>query len=189
MRYYRYFKRLHMEATKGFQTDLSEKEVADLLGEMMSYNELTMLYEWARKMRFDKKKEADKRTYRLTKPRKKKKSGMSKEERQARNAKLLAGLNKRHSRLDMSTEDKLNAFVNNQDTTKKEVLELCLALMGIEETTLESTTTMVTMALGASDFNYYQWAMEQYLQIKSELIRHDLIKGFQDSDANFGMST
>ena len=55
MRYYRYFKRLHMEATKGFQTDLSEKEVADLLGEMMSYNELTMLYEWARKMRVDKK--------------------------------------------------------------------------------------------------------------------------------------
>lgn len=197
MAYYRYFKRIHMDVKDGFRTDLSEEEIADQLGKMMSYDELTSLYEWAKKQRFDKRKEVKKRPYRLTKSRKKQPK-VNPEQQQGKNAKLLEkmGISQIEdtpiattaveSKAPQTTEEKLVVFINNVDTTLDEQMELIKALLGINGTTKESTTAMFTIAVGDKKFNHYQWAMEQYLLRKSRAIRRDFLTGFTDESANFG---
>lgn len=197
MQYYRYFKRIHMDAKDGFRTDLSKEEIADQLGKMMSYDELTSLYEWAKKQRFDKRKEAEKRPYHLTKSRKKHPK-VNAEQQQGKNAKLLQKMGISQigdtpvaatavdSKTPQITEEKLTAFVDNTDTTIDEQMELIKALLGISNTTKESTTVMFTLAIGDKDFNHYQWAMEQYLLRKSQVIRKDFLIGFSDDSSDFG---
>lgn len=198
MQYYRYFKRIHMDAKDGFRTDLSEEEIADKLGKMMSYDELTSLYEWAKKQRFDKRKELDKRPYHLTKSRQKRQNEVNPEQQQGKNAKLIANMGVSEieetplaktaieAKTPQTTAEKLTAYLKNGDTTKSEAVELIKSLLGIVKPTKESTTAMLKITNEDKSFNRYQWAMEQYLRLKSKMIQRDFIKAFKDNTMNFG---
>lgn len=197
MQYYRYFKRIHMNARDGFRTDLSEEEIADRLGKMMSYDELTSLYEWAKKQRFDKRKEVEKRPYRLTKTRERQPKS-SAEQRQGRNAKLLQNMGvaeieetpvaktAEEVQIPHTTAEKLTAFLRDGDTTKSEAKELIESLLGLSKPTKESTAAMLQVATEDKSFNRYQWAMEQYLRSKSKGLQKEIIRGFKDDTADFG---
>ncbi len=199
LRYYRYFEKLHMDVKNGYKTDLSKKQIAQKLGDIMSLNEFASLYEWARQRRFDKRVTDPKRPYHSKKSQKKKVEQAEKElQAKAKNAKLIQSMgipqiveapNAGSANLykkPQTTAEILESFIKNSDTTSKESMELIKALLGIGKTTNESTGTMFLLAMQDKKFSREQWALEHYLMRKSKMIRNDLIQGFINDSTNFG---